>query len=258
MADGFLRSFIPLRAVAAWRKLHLKLEALERRQAESEALLDAVLGDVRYQPSEALGMNGQSARKEVVRGLFEHIGFTQMIETGTYLGATTGYLATEFRVPVWSCELVSRYYGCAHSLLRNLENINLYNLDSRIFLKALSGKAEVVRARNFFYLDSHWYDDLPLLEELKLIFAGWQDFVIMIDDFQVPGDIGYGFDQYPSGHVLCIDAISTPVRTANVAAYFPAIPAALETGKKRGTVVLVSPSLADAVDALPLLKRYAL
>jgi hypothetical protein len=43
----------------------------------------------------------------------------------------------------------------------------------------------------FFYLDAHWNEDLPLAEEIDLIFSRSPCAVVMIDDFEVPGDPGF-------------------------------------------------------------------
>jgi hypothetical protein len=61
-----------------------------------------------------------------------------------------------------------------------------------------------------FYLDAHWNDDLPLEEELELIFSVHPHAVVMIDDFQVPDDPGYQFDEYGPGKALT-PALITPV-----------------------------------------------
>jgi hypothetical protein len=54
----------------------------------------------------------------------------------------------------------------------------------------------------FFHLDAHWEGDLPLQEEIEIILGRFPNFLIMIDDFRVPGDSGYGFDDYGRGKML--------------------------------------------------------
>ncbi len=54
----------------------------------------------------------------------------------------------------------------------------------------------------FIYLDAHWEDDLPLAEELRIIAGAWRSAVVMIDDFQVSDDDGYGFDDFGPGKAL--------------------------------------------------------
>jgi hypothetical protein len=44
-----------------------------------------------------------------------------------------------------------------------------------------------------FFLDAHWYDYWPLLDEIELITSKVPRCVIIIDDFQVPGRNDYVF-----------------------------------------------------------------
>ena len=48
-----------------------------------------------------------------------------------------------------------------------------------------------------FYLDAHWYKDLPLAEEIRIIRDQCKRGVIVIDDFFVSGSPGFDFDEYP-------------------------------------------------------------
>jgi len=58
-----------------------------------------------------------------------------------------------------------------------------------------------------FYLDAHWENYWPLLDELKVIAKhGLSDSCIIIHDFQVPGQPTFGFDVY-KGQPLNIDYI---------------------------------------------------
>ena len=57
----------------------------------------------------------------------------------------------------------------------------------------------------FIYLDAHWEEDLPLAEELAVIARATTRCIVMIDDFQVPGD-GYAYDNYGPGKALVEDS----------------------------------------------------
>ena len=51
----------------------------------------------------------------------------------------------------------------------------------------------------FFYLDAHWYNYNPLLDELKVIAKyNMNKSVIAIHDFKVPGK-DFGYDKFPDG-----------------------------------------------------------
>ena len=73
--------------------------------------------------------------------------------------------------------------------------------DSRNVLRSLSTAAGVGGRSVFFYLDAHDSGDLPLREELEIIFENWSDAVVMIDDFMVPHDSGYGYGDYGVGKI---------------------------------------------------------
>ena len=229
-----------------WRDLHLRVDSLEKRQRETERILDVLVTDEVFQPSDTEGMNGQMGRKAIVSELFQRIPFSAAIETGTYMGQTTGYLASSFKITVHSAEIMPRYHHVARRMLRNLPNVHLHCRDARAFLDDLSRELPRNAGPLFFYLDAHWYEDLPLAEEVSLIASRWTDFVALIDDFQVPGDPGYGFDRYGE-RVLNLDLLVPALRTCGIQAFFPAMPSAQESGRKRGSVLLASSSLASAV-----------
>jgi hypothetical protein len=123
--------------------------------------------------------------------------------------------------------------------LRDLQGLHLEQSDSRRFLQKLS-QGDVAQKLVFFYLDAHWYDDLPLNEEVGIIANHWREFVIMIDDFQVPDDLGYSYDDYGPGKALTLDLIIPSVEKHRLGVYFPAARSTEETGARRGCVVLAS------------------
>jgi hypothetical protein len=138
-----------------WREMNARVEQLERKLKETDEIVDALLSDAEYRPNQDLGMNGQRRGKEFVQQLFERLGLEQIVETGTYLDATTGCFATPFRVPVYSSELMPRDHYFARRWLRNLSNVDLHLQDSRSFLKVLAENTEASQRRTFFYLDAH-------------------------------------------------------------------------------------------------------
>ena len=97
-----------------------------------------------------------------------------------------------------------------------------------------------------FYLDAHWDVDLPLAEEIDLVFSNWSEAVVLIDDFQVADDTGYGFDDYGFGKALTMAYISTMQDKFELKVFFPTSPSSQETGARRGCVVLVANPILDA------------
>ena len=47
-----------------------------------------------------------------------------------------------------------------------------------------------------FYLDAHGQNSLPLHDEVELAVAHFAKAILLIDDFAVPDDPGYGFNNY--------------------------------------------------------------
>lgn len=185
--------------------------------------------------------NGQQVRQQVFKRLAAAGSFEAMVETGTYTGITTKFLAeTCPTVPVFSVEVNPRYHMCARLNLRRWDNVQLFNMDTRQFLGLL--KNQIPRKQVFFYLDAHWDpQDLPLVEELRTVFGHWEDPVVIIDDFEVPGMPGYSFDDYPGGGRLCLEALPPEVMNG-LAVFFPSVSPEKETGSKRGWVVMVRTS----------------
>jgi hypothetical protein len=192
-------------------------------------------------------LNGQRERQRIVRELARAIEFDEVVETGTFRGATTLFFSSLLGRPVHSAELLQRYYGFAEVRCAADPNIRLTRGDSREFLRGLAPQIE--DHTTLFYLDAHWEADVPRFEELEIV-AGRERAVVMIDDFQVPGDHGYGFAQY-GGAPLNLEYLP---ELPGWSTFFPAVPSSEETGARRGCIVLASASLAEAVERLGTLR----
>lgn len=205
-------------------------------------------------------MNGQSARMEIVRQIVERGAIERVVETGTHLGSTTLWLSA-FGIPVISCELHPRRFGYARHRLRRQGHIQLHQANSVDLLQHLvsaEGLPENPRARpTLFYLDAHWNDYLPLRDELRLVFGGFPRAVVLIDDFQVPGDSGYGYDDYGPGKALTLEYLRS-AQTPPLTVFFPSVASRHETGRRRGCVVVTTDAeLTRTLEKIPLLRRHA-
>jgi hypothetical protein len=189
--------------------------------------------------------NGQRCRQTMFEQLVSCLGFSAIVETGTFRGSTTQFMADRTDVPLFSCELSQRFFHFAKMRLVALKNVRLFCQDSRTFLNEILD-AGAVPGPAFFYLDAHWNQDLPLWDEIKIIFGARTDAVVMVDDFRVPGDIGFGYDDY--GPAKCLSVLNLrPNLTSEVELFFPRYPSAAESGAKRGVVVLARRTLADLI-----------
>jgi len=160
-------------------------------------------------------------------------------------------------LPVYSAETHPRYFSYAKTrFLVNRHKIHLYHGDSRSFLRDLSDDSHMPKEDVFFYLDAHWGKELPLLDELKIIFSKWERPIVMVDDFQVP-DSTYRYDDYGPGKALNLGYIDPVVSTHNLSVFFPAVDSPEETGARRGSVVLCKEmSAAEMGKSVKTLVRY--
>ena len=96
--------------------------------------------------------------------------------------------------------------------------------------------------RPLVYLDAHWREGNPrnedeanpLGEEVAAVIGAWADALIVIDDFLVPTDPGYGYDT-SRGEPLSEAMLELP-NDAIVA--YPGTPATIESGGRRGAAFI--------------------
>lgn len=200
--------------------------------------------------------NGQLGRTAIVNELLALFPFAAIVETGTFTGSTTEYLLSQTSVAVHSVEIdPARFLAAGERLFRYRDRSILSCGDSRAFLKQLANDDQFPKDCVFFYLDAHWNDDLPLREEVALICSHWAQSIVMIDDFQVPDDAGYGYDNYGEGRKLSLNYLPSPI--ADAAVYFPSLRSELETGFRRGCVIFGTDDRATShLDSVTRLRRW--
>ncbi len=143
------------------------------------------LGAIDYYriPDSREPFNGQHHRRPMFEEIIATCRPKALVETGTFRGTTTEFMAAT-RLPLYTVESRARRFGYARQRLKGFANVKLTCGDSRTF------------------------KDLPLAEEIDIIFSGWRKAIVMIDDFQVPGDDGYSFDDYGPGKTLTAGYLS--------------------------------------------------
>lgn len=202
--------------------------------------------------------NGQQQRQAIFLSLVESCQPTAFVETGTYLATTTYFVAKATKsIPIYSVEYSALNLGFSYERLRGLKQVHLELGDSRTFLRKLLASAKLPAGPTLFYLDAHWHDDLPLAEELELIFTACSEAIVMVDDFQVPWDAGYAFDDYGAGRALTPAYIAPAVARFGLSCFYPSQPATEETGSRRGCVVMTASSTQEVrLDRIPGLRRH--
>jgi hypothetical protein len=180
--------------------------------------------------------NGQLRRQEMVAHLLRTLPFRAVVETGTYRGETTAFLRKVSGLPVFSVERNRYFFGIARRRFGDDPGVQVVLSDSRHALRSWAGD-EQLAGPTLFYLDAHWSEDVPLRDELSIIHQGWTDWVAIVDDFKVPDDPGYGYDQYREVS-LELDYLRLD-RLAPIRVFWPSARSESETGARRGCAVLV-------------------
>lgn len=217
------------------------LARLDRAEARIRIMEEAFLVIHDKEEARLRAMNGQEERKKIILKLFSALSFNTVVETGTYLGATTRWLAETTGKPVYSCEIDPWFHRTAKIQLADLTQLQMWQGNSLAFLDRvfLAKPSPPV----FFYLDAHWYENLPLADEISRIARSGLPSVICIDDFRVPGDENYGFDVYPNQQRLEMEWLWPSIREMDLQIYYPQCPAMQETGSRRGAVFLATKSI---------------
>lgn len=190
-----------------------------------------------------------------------------IVETGTYRGQTSDFFSAH--APVVTVEASPYFYTFARRRFETSAGVTVLRGDSRKMLEALASDPDVPRAGVFFYLDAHpsglpdlgaLSTVLPLAEELDVILESWNDTIILIDDFQVADDPGYGFDDYGAGRALTPEYLSrqsTRLGTSHAQLFYPTLRGAEETGARRGCLVIARGRRAETTSkASPDLRSY--
>lgn len=234
-----------------------------------KALIKKILGeeltgviDYHRHPKMGSGMGGpfnaQVFRQKIFGEVMQKIKFAAIVETGSFHGTTSEYMFKNSGLTVYTVESQPRNYGFTKTRFRKNPGVKPHLGDSRQFLRDLTRNQELQGKHLFFYLDAHWSADLPLREEIEIIYGTWPDAVIMIDDFQVPTDSDYRYDDYGVGKSLTLDYLS-PLRNMKLAAFFPSARGADETGAKRGCILLAKDAASVAsLQSLPSLAAHGL
>ena len=185
-------------------------------------------------------MNGQAGRRRMIACLVGQFEPTVVFETGTFRGGSSSFLADVSGATVHTVEHEERFFKFARWRHRGRSDVAVYLGDSRRFLGEMARRFPTEEP--LVYLDAHWDADLPLASELEIIARAWERCVVVIDDFAVPGDDGYAFDDYGPGARL--DEGILPPSVADWRRLYPTLASKDETGAIRGCLVLASPSVA--------------
>lgn len=120
---------------------------------------------------------------------------TMFVETGTYEGVTTRFMAEKF-AQVKTIEVAELYFNRAQKSLSRFPNVEQFLGDSADVLKTL---VPTLTEPAVFWLDGHFSGgetgqgrrDTPLIEELVAIYNAPVKHHVLIDDIRLCGTGGY-------------------------------------------------------------------
>jgi hypothetical protein len=193
--------------------------------------------------------NGQAKRQDMVREILSKVSFEAIVETGSFRGTTTEFLRDESGLKVFTVEINPRCYYYCRRRFRGDRRVKVFRAASPDLLTRLGMDHRFPKRSVFFYLDAHRLGELPLVEEIRLINRYWTDYVVMIDDFSVPDDPGYGFDDLGEGKQLRLENLPlAEIRPVTV--LWPSASSDQETGFRRGCVLLVTQRMTSELEQL--------
>lgn len=147
-----------------------------------------------YLDQNSLGFEGDTIAKSKFLKLITDNSIKTVIETGTFRGATTKHFANWVQ-NVHSIEVDDNNFKIASEQLHSFPNVTLYHGSSEKvldeILKNMSNQELI-----FIFLDAHWQEYNPLIDELKVIAKYGFKPIIAIHDFKVPHHPELGFDVY--------------------------------------------------------------
>lgn len=182
-----------------------------------------------------VGFNKDSIRAVIIESLAKAHRATVFVETGTYHGATALCACRYLCLPVYSCEISFKRFALSKLVTIGERNVRISWDSSTDFIRRLVGR-RLVEGRPLFYLDAHWEQHLPLVDEIALI-TQMKQFAVIIDDFSVPSIEDFGHDNY-NELPLGTDLIRDTLLSGGISkCYFPNYSPSIETGLRRGYCV---------------------
>ena len=124
-----------------------------------------------------------SFAKQDIESLITRFGIKRVVETGSYYGWSTKVFASLVE-SVDSIEIEPNYLEEAKKHLEGITNVNLHLGDSVAVMNEIVSENE---KNILFFLDAHWQEHWPILNELEVIKNKKLKPVICIHDFFVPG-----------------------------------------------------------------------
>lgn len=146
-----------------------------------------------YLKQNMIGFEGDCYLRIITETLCNDQNFDVIIETGSFKGMTTKHFC-KMAKQVITVEINKENFNDTCSNLKDIDNVKCVFGNSVDALKQLL--PDLKEQKLFLWLDAHWGNDNPLLDELKTIQDNNLKPHIAIHDFKVPGNPTLGFDVY--------------------------------------------------------------
>jgi len=162
-----------------------------------------------YMQRNQLGYEGDSYIGVEIKKLVECFDVKQIVETGTYFGFTTLRLAE--MCDTISVELQHNHYIEAEKTFAEHTGNNKIELIHGDTIDVLTRLCPTLdKEKILFFLDAHWQQHCPLLDELRIIAENAMKPIICIHDFKVPNRDDLGYDSY-NGQDFTFEWIKTSI-----------------------------------------------
>jgi hypothetical protein len=153
-----------------------------------------------YLAQNALGYEGDVFIHAELKKLNKRFNFYYAFETGTFRGATTQFLCMVAHY-VHTIEIDNENFAVAEQFHRESKLFRVFNNlgNSPDVLNEILSRPSQPEWKDLsllFYLDAHWENHCPLLDELQVIADHKLKPVIVIHDFKVPEHPEFGYDSY--------------------------------------------------------------
>lgn len=187
---------------------------------------------INLMPFQDFSFNGDNLLAAQVLRLRDKYNLSTFVELGTCLGSTTRWAAVNFE-KVITIEINPSFAAIAEERFLGLRNIELIVGDTVEVLPYIINK---IPKNSFVFIDSHWTDNNPLLEELHIL-QHIKPMVMAIHDFKVPDHPELSYDEYPAQNIVYEwNYIKNHIKDYS---YFYHEKAA-ENSAKRGVIFLIS------------------
>lgn len=152
--------------------------------------------------------HGDPFYQKIVPLIIEKYKATSFIETGTYLGHSSEFIAKLFpELPIYTTEVNDNFFELASKRLGKYSTITPIKQHTLDFLHHTIGNQNLGE-RPVFFIDAHWEHDWPLIGELEFIKARYPNAILVIDDMKIPNQPHFPYDNYGGDKVCDLEHIA--------------------------------------------------